>query len=132
MEELLRLDGSFICIGRTARHDADIAGTPIAKGDKVIMYWASADRDEGEFDDPDQFDVDRSPNRHIAFGAGPHRCAGSNLARMNLRIAIEEIVSRLHGLQLQPAGEHCQWHSTFNRAPLSVPVTFAPGPRLGV
>ena len=103
VEELLRLDGSFICIGRTARHDAEIDGHQIAEGDKVIMYWASADRDEGEFDRPDEFDLDRSPNRHIAFGAGPHRCAGSNLARMNLRIALEEIVERLRDVRLQPA-----------------------------
>ena len=131
VEELLRMDGSFICIGRTARHDAEIDGHQIAEGDKVIMYWASADRDEGEFDRPDDFDIDRSPNRHIAFGAGPHRCAGSNLARMNLRIAFEEIVERLRDVRLQPAGEDPEWHSTFNRAPLSVPITFTPGPRIG-
>ena len=131
VEELLRLDGSFICIGRTARDDAEIDGHHIAAGDKVIMYWASADRDEGEFERPDEFDLDRSPNRHIAFGAGPHRCAGSNLARMNLRIALEEIVERLCDVRLQPSGEDPEWHSTFNRAPLSVPITFTPGPRLG-
>ena len=95
------------------------------------MYWASADRDEGEFERPDEFDLDRSPNRHIAFGAGPHRCAGSNLARMNLRIALEELVERLRNVRVQPAGEDPEWHSTFNRAPLSVPITFTPGPRLG-
>ena len=128
VEELLRLDGSFICIGRTARHDTEISGHEVKEGEKVIIYWASANRDEGEFDDPDTFDLDRERNRHIAFGAGPHRCAGSNLARMNLRVALEELVRRVTDVRLQP-GADVEFHSTFNRAPLTVPITFAPGPR---
>jgi cytochrome P450 len=128
VEELLRLDGSFICIGRTARHDVQIDGHQVRKGERVIIYWASANRDEAEFPAPDSFDPGRPVNRHVAFGAGPHRCVGSNLARMNLRIAVEEIVRRLHDLKLQP-GADVGFHSTFNRAPLSVPITFTPGPR---
>jgi cytochrome P450 len=128
VEELLRLDSSFICIGRTARHDTSVDGHPIAAGERVIMYWASANRDEAEFDDPDVFDLDRARNRHVTFGAGPHRCAGSNLARMNLRIAVEELTRRLTGIALRP-GVDIEYHSTFNRAPLSVPITFTPGPR---
>ena len=128
VEELLRLDGSFICIGRTARHDTELGGRPVQAGERVMIYWASANRDEDEFDDPDGFDLGRDANRHIAFGAGPHRCAGSNLARMNLRIAFEEIVRRLTGVHLQPGAE-IHYHSAMNRAPVSVPITFTPGPR---
>jgi cytochrome P450 len=128
VEELLRLDGSFICIGRTARHDAEVDGHTVKAGERVIIYWASANRDGTEFDDPDTFDAERAKNRHIAFGAGPHRCAGSNLARMNLRVAIDEIVRRITDARLQP-GAGTEFHSTFNRAPLSVPITFTPGPR---
>jgi cytochrome P450 len=123
VEKLLRLHGSFVCIGRTARADAQIDGHQIGKGERVILYWASANHDEAEFTAPDAFDLDRPTNRHIAFGAGPHRCVGSNLARMNLRIAPEEIVRRLGDLKLQP-GAGIEFHSTFNRAPLSVPITF--------
>ena len=94
------------------------------------MYWASANRDEAEFIAPDTLDLDRERNRHIAFGAGPHRCVGSNLARMNLRVAIDEIVRRLRDVKLQP-GADIGFHSTFNRAPLSVPITFTPGERSG-
>ena len=130
VEELLRLDGSFICIGRTARHDTEIDGHQVKEGERVIMYWASANRDEAEFIAPDTFDLDRERNRHIAFGAGPHRCVGSNLARMNLRVAIDEIVRRLRDVKLQP-GADIGFHSTFNRAPLSVPITFTPGERSG-
>nr|MDT0667339.1 cytochrome P450 [Micromonospora sp. DSM 115978] len=121
VEELLRLDGSFACIARTARHDTELGGHTVKAGEQVLMYWVSANRDETEFDNPDAFDLDRARNRHIAFGAGPHRCAGSSLARMNLRIAFEEIVRRLDDIKLQP-GADVDFHTTFNRAPLSVPI----------
>lgn len=130
VEELLRLDGPFIAIARTATRDAEIGGRPIKKGEKVIIYWASANRDESEFPDPDLFDLDRKANRHIAFGAGQHRCSGSNLARMNLRVALKELVTRLEDLQLADgAGIH--YHTTFTRSPLEVPVIFTPGARVG-
>jgi len=128
VEELLRLDGSFVCIGRTARHDTEIDGHQVRARERVIMYWASANRDEAEFPASDTFDLQRESNRHIAFGAGPHRCIGSNLARMNLRVAIGELVRRLPGVRLQP-GADIGFHSTFNRAPLTVPITFTPGRR---
>lgn len=128
VEELLRLDGSFICIGRTARVDTELGGRQVKAGERVMLYWASANRDDAEFDDPDSFDLDRFANRHVAFGAGPHRCAGSNLARMNLRIAFEELVNRLHDIRLQPGAE-IAYHSSLNRAPVTVPITFTPGPR---
>jgi len=131
VEELLRLEGSFIGIGRTARHDAEIAGHPIKQGDKVLIYWASANRDEAEFPDAATFDLDRASNRHIAFGAGPHRCAGSNLARLNLQVAVHEVVQRLTDLTLTAPVEGLPFHSAFNRSPLSVPISFTPGPRLG-
>jgi cytochrome P450 len=125
VEELLRLDGSFICIGRTARQDAEIDGHQVKAGEHVIVYWAAANRDEAEFTESDAFDLDRPANRHLAFGAGPHRCLGSNLARMNLRVALGEIVRRLGDIRLQP-GADVGFHSTYNRAPLSVPITFTP------
>jgi cytochrome P450 len=131
VEELLRLDPPFVAIGRTAMRDAEIGGQPIHEGDKVLIYWASANRDEGEFPDPDRFDPTRRSNRHLAFGAGPHRCAGSNIARLNLRVALEEIVTRLHDVRLQDGAEPIHYHTVLNRAPLTVPITFRPGPRLG-
>jgi cytochrome P450 len=125
VEELLRLDGSFICIGRTARHDTEVGGKSIKAGERIIIYWASANRDQAEFERPDEFVIDRTRNRHIAFGAGPHRCAGSNLARLNLRVALEEVTRRLAAFKLDLApGERVEYHSTFNRAPENVPITF--------
>jgi cytochrome P450 len=124
VEELLRLEPPFIAIARTAMADTEIAGRPIRKGEKVLIYWASANRDEGEFACPADFDLDRSTNRHLAFGAGPHRCAGSNLARLNLRIALEEVTRRLDDIRLQDRAGTIRFHSVLNRAPLAVPITF--------
>lgn len=128
VEELLRLEGPFIAIARTATRDTELGGQRIRAGDKVLIYWASANRDEDEFPCPHAFDPDRERNRHLAFGAGPHRCAGSNLARMNLRLAVEQIVERLHDLRLRPGAEPLPFHSVLNRMPLTVPITFTPGP----
>lgn len=125
VEELLRLDTSFVGIGRTVRHDTELAGQRLAAGGKVYLSWASANRDPSEFEAPDEFRIDRVQNRHVAFGAGPHRCAGSNLARLNLRIAIGEIVRRLHDLRLSVPPEELEFHTAFNRRPRQVPVTFS-------
>ena len=128
VEELLRLDSSFIAVARTATRDTVIGGMQIAEGEKVIINWASANRDDAEFPDPDGFELDRVSNRHLAFGAGPHRCAGSNLARLNLRVALEELLTRLDHVRLAE-GADIHFHSTFTRAPLAVPITFTPGQR---
>jgi cytochrome P450 len=128
VEEIVRLDGAFVAVGRTATRDTELGGQQIRKGEKLLLSWASANHDENEFADPEVFDPERARNRHIAFGAGPHRCAGSNLARMNLRIAVEELVNRLHDLKLAP-GADVHFHSIYSRTPLSVPITFTPGPR---
>jgi cytochrome P450 len=130
VEELLRLEPPFIAIARTATCDTSIGGQAIAAGDKVLIYWAAANRDPSEFGCPADFDPHRATNRHLAFGAGPHRCAGSNLARLNLRIALEEIVTRLDDLRLQDGVEPLPFHSALNRAPLTVPITFTPGARV--
>ena len=111
------------------RHDTEIGGHAIGAGEKVLISWASANRDGDEFPDPDVFDLDRERNRHIAFGAGPHRCAGSNLARLNLRIAVHELVQRLDDLTLLVPEEELPFHSAFNRSPLAMPLAFRPGPR---
>jgi cytochrome P450 len=124
IQELLRLDPSFVSVARTAVRDADLGGQAVKKGDKVLIHWASANRDGAEFEDPDAFDIDRERNRHLSFGAGPHRCAGSNLARMNLRIALEELLGRLDDLRLAD-GARIRYHAGLTRSPLSVPITFS-------
>jgi cytochrome P450 len=129
VEELLRIDSPFISIARTAVRDGKIGDQTISNGDKVVLYWASANRDTAEFATPDDFRLGREHNRHFAFGVGPHRCAGSNLARLNLRIGLEESLRRLHDIRLQD-GADIHFHSTTTRSPLTLPITFTPGPRL--
>jgi cytochrome P450 len=130
VHELLRLDPSFVSVGRTAARDVELGGHSVRKGDKVLIHWASANRDDGEFPNPDGFDLGRERNRHLSFGVGPHRCAGSNLARMNLVVALEELLRRLHDIKL-PDGADIHYHAGLTRSPLSLPITFRRGPRLG-
>jgi cytochrome P450 len=131
VDESLRIDPSFVCVGRTAVKDADLAGQAIKRGDKVLIHWASANRDAGEFPGPDTFDPARERNRHLAFGAGPHRCVGSSLARMNMRIALGELLRRLDDIRLDdarlPGGDATaiRYHAGLTRSPLSVPITFS-------
>jgi cytochrome P450 len=131
VEELLRLEGPFIAIARTATRDTEIDGTPVKQGEKVLISWASANRDDAEFPLADEFQLDRASNRHLAFGVGPHRCAGSNLARLNLRVALEELTQRLFKVQLTIPESSIPFHSALNRSPLSLPIRFQPGPPSG-
>ncbi|MFB4309722.1 cytochrome P450 [Actinomadura sp. GTD37] len=128
--ELLRIDPPFVSVGRTAVRDAELGGREIKRGDKVLIHWASANRDAAEFADPDSVVLGRERNRHLSFGAGPHRCAGSNLARLNLRVALEELLPRLRDLRLRD-GAAIEYHRGLTRSPLTLPITFTPGPRLG-
>jgi cytochrome P450 len=128
VQELLRLEPPFVSVGRTATRDASLAGRPVKAGDKVLLHWASANRDEKEFPEPDAFRLDRAHNRHLTFGIGPHRCTGSNLARMNIEVALEELLRRLPGIALQ-GGADLHYHAGLTRSPLKLPITFTPGAR---
>ena len=100
VEEGLRYFSPVIALGRHARKDVEFAGCPIHQGDGVLMLFGCANRDPAEFENPDEFDIDRFPNRHVAFGVGPHRCLGSNLARREITIALEEVLARFPHFQL--------------------------------
>jgi cytochrome P450 len=123
IQEFLRIDPSFVSVGRTAVRDAELGGCPVKSGDKVLVHWAAANRDPREFTDPDTFDLARERNRHLSFGAGPHRCVGSNLARMNMRVALEELLSRLNDIRLADSPD-IRYHAGLTRSPLRVPITF--------
>lgn len=100
IEELLRYSTPVIHFTRTAAVDVELGGKHIAAGERVLMVYASANRDERAFDAPDSLDVRRNPNDHVAFGAGgPHFCLGANLARIEGRIMFEEILTRFNGLR---------------------------------
>jgi cytochrome P450 len=102
IEELLRHATPVMQFTRTAITDIELGGQQIRAGDRVLMVYSSANRDAAVFDDPDRIDVTRSPNPHVAFGAGgPHFCLGANLARLEGRVMFETILSRFEGLRVE-------------------------------
>ena len=93
---------------RQAAQDTTVAGVPIPEGDRVVLSYVSANRDERAFDDPDALDVTRNPNDHVAFGAGgPHFCLGASLARMEGQSALPRLVRRFP--RMQPAYDEPAW-----------------------
>ncbi|HWE67047.1 MAG TPA: cytochrome P450 [Acidimicrobiales bacterium] len=94
VEELLRAH-AIVNPARVVTRDVEFAGVSMRKGDRVLLATALASRDPLEFDHPESIDIDRQSNRHLAFGAGPHRCLGSHLARLEMRIVIEELLPRV-------------------------------------
>jgi len=121
IEEMLRWVTPVIHFRRTAQDDLEIAGQPIAAGDKVVMWYSSANRDEAQFPGADSFDITRTPNDHVAFGAGgPHFCLGASLARLEARILFEELLVRLP--TLEQAGDPVRLRSNFINGIKSLPV----------
>jgi cytochrome P450 len=109
VEEALRMFPAFAHFRRTATTDTELGGCPIRKGDKVVMWYVSSNRDEETFDDPDRFDVRREPNEHQAFGAGGrHFCLGTALARLELNILLEETLKRFPRMKLAGTPEHVE------------------------
>ncbi len=96
VEEILRWGSVTMHFRRTAIQDSEVAGTRVKAGDKVIMYYISADYDEREFINPYQFDIGRTPNNHVAFGLkSPHKCLGEHLARLEIKVLFEELLPRV-------------------------------------
>ncbi|MDL4819369.1 cytochrome P450 [Actinomadura opuntiae] len=121
VEEFLRWASPVYHFRRTATRDTEVGGTAIRAGDKVVLWFASANRDEDVFADPYRFDVTRTPNDHIAFGKGSHFCLGSALARLEMRIMFEELLPRLADVRL--AGGIRRVRSNFVNGIKEMPVT---------
>lgn len=102
VEELLRWETPVPGVARVATQDVEVGGCPISKGERVSPLLGAANTDPAEFPDPEIVDFTRSPNRHRAFGGGPHRCLGSHLARMELRVALREFHRRIPDYEIKP------------------------------
>ncbi|MEZ5378055.1 MAG: cytochrome P450 [Acidimicrobiales bacterium] len=119
VEEILRWATPVLHMRRTAAEDTELAGTSIAAGDKVVMWYASANRDPDVFDDPFVFDLSRDPNPHFAFGGGgSHFCLGAFLARMEIKVLLEELLAS--NIELRPSGPARRVASNFVHGVLSV------------
>ena len=121
VSEIIRYQTPVLHMRRTARNDVELAGRNIAKGDKVVMWYISGNRDEEKIERADQFIIDRAkPRQHLAFGAGIHRCVGDRLAEQQLRILWEEILAR--GFRFEIMGAPQRLYSNFIRGIRALPV----------
>ncbi len=123
-EELLRWTSPVIYMRRTARHDTELAGQAIREGDKVVMYFGAANRDSTAFDRPEVLDLSRTPNEHIAFGAGAHNCLGQHIARIEIDAMLVEVLTRMKAFELAAPPEWLA--SNFISGPKSMPLRFKP------
>ena len=126
VEEIVRYASPVVWMRRTLTQDYVLSGHEFHEGDKIIMYYGSANRDETIFADPDTFNVLRDPNPHVGFGGpGPHFCLGAHLARREITLMFRELYTRLPDLEL--AGPPVQLRSSFINGVKSLPVSFTPG-----
>ncbi|MCZ6464403.1 MAG: cytochrome P450 [Proteobacteria bacterium] len=126
IEEIVRWASPVIYMRRTVTRDTVLDGQPLAAGDKVALWYASANRDEEVFPDPFRFDVTRTPNEHVGFGGpGPHFCLGANLARREIRVMFRQIFERLPDLEI--TGEPERLASNFVHGIKRMPCRFTPG-----
>jgi cytochrome P450 family 142 subfamily A polypeptide 1 len=130
VEEIVRYVSPVQNFVRTATEDTALRNQPIKKGQKVLMLYPSANRDADVFEDPDTFKVDRQPNPHLAFGIGNHYCLGANLARMEIRVVLEETLRRIPDMTYA-AGPPKMHPSTLVRSYVHMPVRFTPEPSSG-
>ena len=124
VEEAIRWTSPVYHAMRHASRPALLYGTEVRAGDALVAWIASANRDEATFADPDAFDLSRQPNRHIAFGAGPHHCIGAVTARVTLRIVFEELLDQVENFE--PAGQASRLASTFVNGIKHLPVIATP------
>ncbi len=105
VDETVRLHAPVVVVARTARADAEVGGVSVREGDRVALNFAAASRDPEVFEDPRKFDVHRTEVAHTAFGIGPHRCIGEHLARLEIRVSIEEFLARIPEFDLESGTE---------------------------
>lgn len=124
VEECLRWVSPVVNMARTTTRDVELHGVTIPAGETVLLLYGAANRDTELFTDPETFDAFRTPNNHIAFGSGPHFCLGSSLARLEIRVAFEEILKRLPDLTLEEGTELRHHPSSFIRGIAEMPVRY--------
>jgi cytochrome P450 len=122
VEEMLRWWTPVMTFRRTATSGCELGGQRIGEGDKVVVSFTSANRDEAVFADPGRFDIHRHPNPHLVFGYGPHFCLGAHLARIQMRALFDEVLARTSALRY--AGEPSYLRSNFQRGVKKLPIAW--------
>jgi len=122
VEEMLRWWTPVMTFRRTATTECELSGQRISAGDKVVVSFTSANRDEAVFPDPDRFDIRRHPNPHLVFGHGPHFCLGAHLARTQMRALFDEVLARTSSLTY--AGQRSCLRSNFQRGVKRLPISW--------
>lgn len=123
VEEFLRLYPPNRAFARTATRPVEIRGQTIEVDEPIALLWPAANRDPDVFDSPDEFDLDRSPNRHLSFGHGTHKCLGAPLARLEMRVALEELLARTETFELDGPITYADWPEF---GPRKLPIRLVP------
>lgn len=131
IEEFLRYFSPTQALARTVAREAEFQGVTVHVGDRVLLAWGSANRDKDAFDNADELDIERWPNRHTAFGVGIHRCLGSHLGRALAHELLSQILERMPDYVVDLDNVKPYPHQGTNTGWQSIPATFTPGPRRG-
>jgi cytochrome P450 len=130
-DEFLRYFSVNQTLSRTVTRDVELNGQHLRRNDKVVISWLSANHDEREFDRPDEIILDRTPNRHLAFGLGPHRCIGSHLARLMSEVMVKAVLDRIPDYRVDLDGVHQYLGNPSMTGLGKLPVTFTPVAKRG-
>jgi cytochrome P450 len=126
LDEFLRHDSVVTALARTVTVDTELGGQPLKAGDRLLVHYYAANHDPRKFESPDALDFGRGRNPHLAFGLGVHRCIGSNLARLQIRVALDELLSRVRNIRLADDSVQAQFVAGVSRHPVTLPVLFDP------
>ena len=131
IEEFMRISSPVQALGRTVVQDTVLGGQQLKAGDRVLLAWASANRDEKLFDNPDTCLMDRYPNRHVGFGVGIHRCAGAHFARAQIEIILQQVLERMPDYRIDEQQTFQYPNIGVVNGWVQMPATFSPGQRRG-
>ncbi|OBK19359.1 cytochrome P450 [Mycobacterium asiaticum] len=131
IEEFIRYAGSVHGLHRSVAEEVELSGHKFCPGETVVVNYAAANHDAREFDEPEKCILDRQANRHLGFGAGVHRCLGSNLARLEFRVGVEQVLKRIPDYAIPPGAEVDFHGNSVTRGYRTLPVVFTPGVRTG-
>ena len=126
IEEALRWETPLLTVARTAAEDVELGGVRIPAGGFVAISLGAANRDPARYSNPDAFDIYRKDKQHISFGDGAHKCLGTHLARLEMRVLLNTVLDRLPGVRLDPGAEDPHIHGLIFRSPPNLPVRFDP------